>query len=224
MDRTKWPGRAVLPVAVPGIKFIVGAALVTGLFFYLGWGTVGSAAAVVTLFVTWFFRDPDRAVPQGDHLLVSPADGRVIQVHDNVHGEYLTGACQKVSIFMNVFNVHVNRMPLDGVVEKVVYTPGRFVNASFDKASKHNERNALTIRTSSGLRFVVVQIAGLIARRIVNCARTGSQMHRGERYGMIQFGSRLDLYLPSTCRIQVRKGDKTRAGVTVIAEMPSIST
>lgn len=222
MDRTKWPGRAVLPVAVPGIKFIVGAAFLTGVFFYLGWVIVGSVAAVVTLFVTWFFRDPNRRVPDGDQLLVSPADGRVIRVDSGVHSKYLPGACQKVSVFMNVFNVHVNRIPLDGVVEKVVYTPGRFVNASFDKASEHNERNALTIRTSNEVRFVVVQIAGLIARRIVNCAQAGTRVHRGERFGMIQFGSRLDLYLPPTCRIQVRKGDKTKAGVTVIGEMPSI--
>lgn len=224
MDRTKWPGRrAALPVAVPGIKFILGAAFLTGVFFYLGWVAAGSVAAVVTLFITWFFRDPDRPVPKGDQLLVSPADGRVIRVDDGVHSEYLAESCQKVSIFMNVFNVHVNRIPLDGVVEKVAYTPGRFINASFDKASIYNERNALTIRTSGDQRFVVVQIAGLIARRIVNCANAGTRVHRGERYGMIQFGSRLDLYLPPTCRIQVQKGDRTKAGVTVIAKMPSVS-
>jgi phosphatidylserine decarboxylase len=220
MDQTKWPGRAVLPVAVPGIKYMVGAACVTGVLFYLGWMPVAVVAAGVTLFVTWFFRDPDRKVPNGDHLLVSPADGRVIRVDHGVHTEYLPEACRKVSIFMNVFNVHVNRMPLDGTVEKVVYTPGRFINASFDKASVHNERNALTIQTPDQFRFVVVQIAGLVARRIVNCAAQGMQVKRGERYGMIQFGSRLDLYLPMTCRIRVKTGDKTRAGTTVIGEMP----
>lgn len=223
MDRTKWPGRALLPVAVPGIKYIVGAACVTGVLFYLGWTVAAVAAGAVTLFVTWFFRDPDRQVPEGDHLMVSPADGRVIRVDHGVHTGYMTGPCQKVSIFMNVFNVHVNRIPLDGVVEKEVYTPGRFINASFDKASVYNERSALTIRTPEQLRFVVVQIAGLVARRIVNCAAAGTKVHRGERYGMIQFGSRLDLYLPMTCRVRVKKGDKTRAGMTVIGEMPSIS-
>ena len=222
MDRTKWPGRAVLPVAVPGIKYIVGAAFLTGLFFYLGWTVAGIVAAVLTLFTGFFFRDPDRRPPDGDDRLVSPADGRVILVDRGVYPEYLPEECRKVSIFMNVFNVHVNRFPLDGVVEKVVYTPGRFMNASFDKASEFNERNALTVRTSKGLQFVVVQIAGLIARRIVNGARTGSRLHRGERYGMIQFGSRLDLYLPATCRIRVQTGDRTRAGETVIAEMPSL--
>jgi phosphatidylserine decarboxylase len=222
MDRTKWPGRAVLPVAVPGIKYIAGAAFLTGVFFYLGWIAAGIAAAVVTLFVAWFFRDPDRQAPDGDHLLVSPADGRVIRVDRGVYKDYLPEECRKVSIFMNVFNVHVNRIPLDGVVEKVVYTPGRFMNASFDKASEFNERNALTLRTPGGLRFVVVQIAGLIARRIVNGAETGSRVHRGERYGMIQFGSRLDLYLPVNCTIRVKPGNRTRAGETVIAEMPSL--
>ncbi|MDZ7664811.1 MAG: phosphatidylserine decarboxylase family protein [Desulfotignum sp.] len=223
MDRTKWPGRAVLPVAVPGIKYIVGAACVTGVFFYLGWSVAGIVAAVLTLFTGFFFRDPDRQPPVGDDLLVSPADGRVILVDRGVYTEYLPEECRKVSIFMNVFNVHVNRFPLDGVVKKVVYTPGRFINASFDKASEFNERNALTVRTSGGIHFVVVQIAGLIARRIVNCAKTGSRLHRGERYGMIQFGSRLDLYLPVDCRIRVETGDKTRAGETVIAQMPSLT-
>ncbi|MFO7989691.1 MAG: phosphatidylserine decarboxylase, partial [Desulfotignum sp.] len=175
MDRTKWPGRAVLPVAVPGIKYIVSAAFLTGLFFYLGWTVVGIVAAVFTLFAGYFFRDPDRQPPDGDDRLVSPADGRVIRVDRGVYKDYLPDECRKVSIFMNVFNVHVNRIPLDGVVEKVVYTPGRFMNASFDKASEFNERNALTIRTSKGMQFVMVQIAGLIARRIVNSARTGSQ-------------------------------------------------
>jgi phosphatidylserine decarboxylase len=222
MDRTKWPGRAVLPVAVPGIKYIVGAVFLTGLFFYWGWIFAGIVAAVLTLFAGYFFRDPDRQPPEGDDRLVSPADGRVIRVDRGVYKEYLPEECRKVSIFMNVFNVHVNRIPLDGVVENVVYTPGRFMNASFDKASEFNERNALTIRTPNGMQFVMVQIAGLIARRIVNAARTGSRVRRGERFGMIQFGSRLDLYLPVTCRIRVKTGDRTRAGETVIAEMPSL--
>lgn len=221
MDRTKWPGRAVLPVAVPGIKYIVGAACLTGVLFYLGWILAAMIAAGVALFVTWFFRDPDREIPKGDHLLVSPADGRVIRVDHGVHTEYLPGTCRRVSIFMNVFNVHVNRMPLDGTVEKVVYTPGRFINASFDKASVYNERNALTIQTPERQQFVVVQIAGLVARRIVNCAAKGMQVQRGERYGMIQFGSRLDLYLPMACRIRVKNGDRAWAGTTVIGEMPS---
>ncbi len=220
MDKTKWPGRAVLPVAVPGIKFIILAILVTGMFFYFGWMVPAWVAAVLGVYVCWFFRDPDRVVPEGDHNMVSPADGRVVAVERLTKTEYLDEPCQKVSIFMNIFNVHVNRMPFDGVVEKVVYTPGKFINASFDKASIHNERNALTIQTPGRKRFAVVQVAGLVARRIVNCAAAGDRVSRGERYGMIQFGSRLDLYLPLDFQVQVKKGDKATAGNTIIGQMP----
>ena len=220
MDKTKWPGRAVLPVAVPGIKFIILAILVTGMFFYFGWMVPAWVAAVLGVYVCWFFRDPDRVVPEGDHNMVSPADGRVVAVERLTKTEYLDEACQKVSIFMNIFNVHVNRMPFDGVVEKVEYTPGKFINASFDKASIHNERNALIIQTPGKKRFAVVQVAGLVARRIVNCAAAGDRFSRGERYGMIQFGSRLDLYLPLDFQVQVKKGDKATAGNTIIGQMP----
>jgi phosphatidylserine decarboxylase len=219
MDKTKWPGRAVLPVAVPGIKYIIGATLVTGVFFYLGWTAVACVAAGLTLYICWFFRDPDRQVPPGDENLVSPADGKVIVVDRLAKSEHLDEPCQKVSIFMNIFNVHVNRMPFDGVVEKVVYTPGKFINASFDKASIHNERNAFIIRTANSKRVVMVQIAGLVARRIVNAATAGQRVVRGERYGMIRFGSRLDLYLPMDFEVQVQKGDKTLSGVTIIGRM-----
>ncbi len=209
----------MLPVAVPGIKYIILAILVTGMFFYFGWMVPAWVAAVLGVYVCWFFRDPDRVVPEGDHNLVSPADGRVVAVERLAKTEYLEEPCQKVSIFMNIFNVHVNRMPFDGVVEKVVYTPGKFINASFDKASIHNERNALTIRTPGKKRFAVVQVAGLVARRIVNCVAAGDRVIRGERYGMIQFGSRLDLYLPLDFQVQVKKGDTARAGSTIIGQM-----
>ncbi len=220
MNKTKWPARSVLPVAVPGVKYIILAILVTGMSFYFGWMVSAWVAAVLGVFVCWFFRDPERTVPEGSSNLVSPADGKVIIADRLATSEYLDGPCQKVSIFMNVFNVHVNRNPFDGVVEKVEYTPGKFINASFDKASIHNERNALTIRTPGGKRFVVVQIAGLVARRIVNHAAAGHRVIRGDRYGMIQFGSRLDLYLPMDFQVQVRKGDKTLAGTTIIGRMP----
>ena len=220
MNKKKWPARSVLPVAVPGIKYIILAILVTGVSFYFGWMVFACVAAGVGVFVCWFFRDPDRTVPEGSSNLVSPADGKVILAERLAKSEYLDAACQKVSIFMNVFNIHVNRNPFDGVVEKVEYTPGKFINASFDKASIHNERNALTIRTPGGKRFVVVQIAGLVARRIVNHAAAGHRVIRGDRYGMIQFGSRLDLYLPMEFQVQVKKGDKTLAGTTIIGRMP----
>ena len=219
MDNSKWPAKAVLPIAMPGVKYVVAAILVTGMFFYFGLPTTGVLALLITLFVTWFFRDPERRVPEGKDLLVSPADGKVIIVEPMARCEYLDEPCQKVSIFMNVFNVHVNRIPFSGIIEKVQYHPGKFVNASFDKASIHNERNALIIKTEDGRRYACVQIAGLIARRIVNCVQAHEQVHKGDRYGMIQFGSRLDLYLPQDFEVLVGIGDKTSAGSTVIGRM-----
>ena len=219
MDRSKWPAKAVLPIAMPGVKFVAAAILITGMFFYFGWAATGWVSLGLTCFTGWFFRDPDRVVPEGDDLMVSPADGRVIHVQRLAPCEYVEEPCQKVSIFMNVFNVHVNRIPLDGVVDRVKYHPGRFVNASLDKASAHNERNAVTVRTQGGSWFVFVQVAGLIARRIVNGVSIGDRVKKGERYGMIQFGSRLDLYLPLAFDISVAVGDRTRAGETIIGRM-----
>lgn len=219
MDKSKWPAKAILPIAMPGVKFVVAAILMTGMFFYFGWMITGLISLAVTIFMSWFFRDPERSVPEETDALVSPADGKVIVVQRLAQCEYMEGACQKVSIFMNVFNVHVNRIPFDGVVERVQYNPGKFINASFDKASVHNERNALVVKTDAGRAFVFVQIAGLVARRIVNCVTTGERVKKGERYGMIQFGSRLDLYLPLNFDMTVRVGDKTIAGTTIIGRM-----
>ncbi|RLC22028.1 MAG: phosphatidylserine decarboxylase family protein [Deltaproteobacteria bacterium] len=219
MDNSKWPARAVLPVAQPGLKFIFITILITGMLFYFGWVLSAWVALAVTLFVCWFFRDPDRDIPADEKCLVSPADGKVIIVEKQEKCEYLTGSILKVSIFMNVFNVHVNRVPFDGVVQTVQYHPGKFMNASFDKASIHNERNALIVKTANDVSFAVVQIAGLIARRIVNCVKKGETVKKGERYGMIQFGSRLDLYLPCDFDIAVSVGDKTCAGSTIIGYM-----
>lgn len=219
MDKSKWPARAVLPIAVPGLKFVILAILITGVLFYFGWMLSAGIFVGVTLFVCWFFRDPDRVVPADKNALISPADGRVIIIDRLAQTEYLPSTCQKVSIFMNVFNVHVNRIPFDGVIERVQYNPGKFINAAFDKASVDNERNALIIKTDTAREFAVVQIAGLIARRIVNCVGTGERVKKGDRYGMIQFGSRLDLYLPMDFEVAVKTGDRTKSGSTVIGYM-----
>jgi len=219
MDNSKWPARANLPIAQPGLKFVVVAILFTGMLFYLDWFLFACVSLAATLFVCWFFRDPDRDIPQETNSLISPADGKVVIVEKNTECEYLPGPCTKVSVFMNVFNVHVNRIPFDGVVQRVQYNPGKFLNASFDKASIHNERNALIIKTVDGVRFAVVQIAGLIARRIVNCVKEGETVIKGSRYGMIQFGSRLDLYLPDDFNVAVSVGEKTKAGSTIIGYM-----
>jgi len=224
MEETKWPARAVLPVAQPGLKFILMIILVTGMLFFAGWNLPAWIGVGAGVFVCWFFRDPDRKIPDTPGSLVSPADGKVIIIEKMDKCDYLSMPCIKVSIFMNVFNVHVNRVPFSGVVEKVAYTHGKFFNASFDKASTHNERNALVIRTDAGKRFAVVQIAGLIARRIVNCARAGDTLTKGMRYGMIQFGSRLDVYLPEDSTIAVQIGDKTSAGSTVIGYLNETGT
>jgi len=219
MDNSKWPARAVLPVAQPGLKFIFITILIAGMLFYFEWIVFAWIVFAVTLFVCWFFRDPDRVIPEEEKSLISPADGRVIVVEKQERCDYLSKPCIKVSIFMNVFNVHVNRIPFDGVVQKVEYHPGKFMNASFDKASVHNERNAVMIKTDQDKEFAVVQIAGLIARRIVNCVRVGERVKKGDRYGMIQFGSRLDLYLPVDFEVAVRVGERTSAGSTVIGYM-----
>jgi phosphatidylserine decarboxylase len=219
MDNSKWPARAVLPVAQPGLIFIVIAILFTGMFFYFGWMGFAWISLALTGFITWFFRDPDRDIPKDEKGLISPADGKVIVIEKQPGCEYLNGPCIKVSIFMNVFNVHVNRVPFDGTVQKIQYTPGKFINASFDKASVHNERNALVVKTPDGAAYAVVQIAGLIARRIVNCVKEREKITKGDRYGMIRFGSRLDLYLPDDFDVAVRVGEKTKAGSTIIGYM-----
>lgn len=220
MEDNKWPAKASFPVARPGFIFITAAILLTGMFFYFGWSFTAWFFSAVTLFVIWFFRDPDRDIPGDAKALVSPADGKVIVVEKIDKCEYLPEKCIKVSIFMNVFNVHVNRVPFSGMVKKVIYNPGKFMNASFDKASAHNERNALVINADNGADYAVVQIAGLVARRIVNCAGQGEKLVRGSRYGMIRFGSRLDLYLPENFQIKTAVGEKTRAGSTIIGYMP----
>ena len=216
MDNNRWPVRADFPIAQPGLKFIILTILITGMLFYFGWMVFACLFTGLTLFITWFFRDPDRTPPLEVDAMTAPADGKVIDIDRLPDCDYLDGTCIKISIFMNVFNVHVNRIPFDGEIEQVLYHPGKFMNASFDKASTHNERNVLVIKTANNYRFAVVQIAGLIARRIVNCAKAGDVFKKGDRYGMIQFGSRLDLYLPEEFSVSVKKGQKTTAGSTVI--------
>jgi phosphatidylserine decarboxylase len=174
---------------------------------------------IVAAFVLQFFRDPPREVPQGEALVLSPADGRIVQVGP-ARDDYLKRDALKISVFMNVFNVHSNRSPVDGTVEAVLYFPGRFVNADLDKASTDNERNALHLRTPEGEDVACVQVAGLIARRILCYTREGERLARGQRYGFIRFGSRVDVYLPSGSSPRVAIGDKVRATCTVLAHLP----
>ncbi|HUP97488.1 MAG TPA: phosphatidylserine decarboxylase [Usitatibacter sp.] len=185
------------------------------------WGGWWSAPFwLVYFFILQFFRDPPREIPQGDGLVLCPADGRVIVVGE-VPDPYRGGAKSlKLSVFMNVFNVHSNRSPVDAVVKEVAYAKGLFVNASFDKASSDNERNALVLRMDNGTEISCVQVAGLIARRILCYAKVGDRLTRGQRYGFIRFGSRVDVYLPPGSKPRVAIGDKVKATTTVLAELP----
>ena len=199
-----------LPVARPGIPFIIIAGLLFLLCLALDWCWARNFFFVLTLFVAWFFRDPQRPTPP-EGFGLSPADGRVIKVEHLADNPYTNGPAKRVSIFMNVFNVHVNRAPVSGRLAAQTYFPGKFFNADLDKASQDNERNALVLETEEG-RVAVVQIAGLIARRIVSWVGEGEELKRGQRFGMIRFGSRLDLYLPPDSKIMVTLGQKVSAG------------
>lgn len=174
---------------------------------------------LVAAFVLQFFRDPPRTVPGEPYAVVSPADGRVIAL-DEVEDPYLKRPAARISIFMNVVNVHVNRSPVTGTVQQRWYHPGRFFNAALDKASVENERNALWLRTAHGQDVVVVQVAGLIARRILCYAEPGRKLAQGERYGFIRFGSRVDVYLPRGIRWNVNLGDKVKGGSQILATLP----
>lgn len=212
-----------IPVHREGLPFIAIALTLNALLlFWLGWW--GLLAAPITLWVVAFFRDPDRVQPQGAGLILSPADGillPVVQAPPPVELGLGPGTRTRLSIFMSVFHVHVNRMPEGGTIEALAYRSGKFFNASFDKASEHNERMAILLRTFGGKPLVVVQIAGLVARRI-SCALTkGQTVTRGQRFGLIRFGSRLDVYLPDGAEVMVERGQSVRAGETVLARLTS---
>jgi phosphatidylserine decarboxylase len=204
-----------------GIKFVLLFALITiGLFFisdWLGWAGVG-----LTIWCYYFFRDPQRTTPTRDGLLVSPADGIISLIEKAVPPEELgmsTDALTRVSVFMNVFNCHVNRAPIAGDVVSIAYRAGKYFNASLDKASSDNERNSLTLKIADGRQIAVVQIAGLVARRIVCFVKTSQVMRTGERFGLIRFGSRIDVYLPEGVHPLVSVGQSMVAGETVIADL-----
>jgi phosphatidylserine decarboxylase len=173
---------------------------------------------IVAVFVLQFFRDPPREVPPGEGIVVSPADGRVISI-ETVRDPYADRQALRLSVFMNVFNVHSNRAPVDGRIEQINYFPGLFLNADLPKASEGNERNALQIRTANGALVTCVQVAGLVARRILCYVHAGESLQRGQRFGFIRFGSRVDVYLPPDSRPLVGVGQKVHATVTVLAEL-----
>lgn len=182
----------------------------------LGWSFVTIVCLGLTLFTIYFFRNPERTIPEEDDAVIAPADGTVIYVGDVAEERCLQGPAVKVSIFMSVFNVHVNRIPASGKVVEMFYNKGSFLNASLDKASLQNEQAGMLIETASGKRLLVVQIAGLIARRIVTYPRVGDLLTRGQRYGLIRFGSRVDVYFPKEADVLACVGDRTVAGETIL--------
>jgi len=183
--------------------------LYLGLFGYL-----------FTLFVLWFFRDPERNAPADINAIISPADGticKIDKVKPPLESEIKSDSCLRICIFMSVFNVHVNRAPIKGIINKIIYIPGKFFVASLDKASEHNERNILVMENDKKESIVVVQIAGLIARRILSFVRESEKLILGQRFGLIRFGSRVDVYLPLKYETSLTKGDKVKAGESILA-------
>jgi phosphatidylserine decarboxylase len=211
----------IAPIHREGYRFLAIFAVVTLVLFWIA-SPLGWLGVVATAWCAYFFRDPDRVTPLRDGLVISPADGRICAIEEVVPpAEIDVGPAQRirVSVFMNVFDCHVNRSPIAGRVVAMTYVPGKFVNADLDKASEDNERQALTIETAGGVRLGVVQIAGLVARRIVCFVKQGEPLGAGERFGLIRFGSRVDVYLPPGKHPLVAVGQWAIAGETVLADM-----
>jgi phosphatidylserine decarboxylase len=210
------PSRFAFPIAAAGFPLIFGAAFATLILALLGLTVSALIGLIATFGICGFFRDPDRVIPVLPGAVVSPADGKVIATALSDGGSFFEGECRKVSIFMSVFNVHVNRVPVEGRVVRVRYRPGQFVAANRQDASGRNEHNAVYLETDDGRALCVVQVAGLIARRIICRLQTGDRILRGQRFGMICFGSRLDVYLPKEISLQVSVGERVSAGSTVL--------
>ncbi len=207
-------------VAREGLPILGAAAFATAVLALLGLTVPALIGLFATGFFGFFFRDPDRVVPRNERAVVSPADGRVLGADVVEGGPYYSGPCMKISIFMSIFNVHVNRVPETATVRRIEYHPGKFFNASLDKASDGNERNAIFLETEDGQQFTTVQVAGLVARRIICRIQPGDVVRRGIRFGMICFGSRLDLYLPPEAEAAVAPGQKVRAGSSILGYLP----
>jgi phosphatidylserine decarboxylase len=205
------------PFAREGLPFILIATLLAIFFYGIGFLILTVLSGCLAIFVIFFFRDPQRTCSCTADAVVTPADGRVIKIQRLEGRENpLQGPAVLVSIFMSLFNVHVNRIPIAGIIQGINYHPGKFFSANLDKASEQNERNSILLETSSNRRIVVRQIAGLIARRIVCWAKEGDQVQTGQRFGLIRFGSRLDVFLPADARVVVQNGQRVKAGQTII--------
>ena len=203
-----------IPIAKDGYVFIFPLAVLTGIFWALSWFWVTGLFVGLFLFVTWFFRDPERSVPEDPNAIVSPGDGKIVEIISE-KDPLLDGVYTRVSVFLNVFNVHVNRVPISGKIQATRYNPGKFFNAASHKASLDNEQSAILLNNGH-VTILVKQIAGLIARRIVCWAKEGDEYQRGQRFGLIRFGSRVDIFLPEGTDIKVAIGDIVNGGSSII--------
>ena len=204
-------------IAREGYPLIFTALILALLAFLAGWMALGIILGLIGIAIAGFFRDPDRQAPVGEGLVVSPADGKVVTIAGVKGDPLFLGSATRVSIFLSPLDVHINRTPVEGKIAKITYQPGKFLAAYKEEAAQRNEQNALSIVDSKGRTWGVVQIAGVIARRIICRAKQGDQLARGERFGLIMFGSRTDTYLPEGCRIEVAEGQRVKGGETVLA-------
>jgi len=205
-----------LPIAKEGFPFLIPAALVTVIFAGMGWLMLTFLGFLLTLFIAFFFRNPKRKIPTLQNIILSPADGRIIHLGECEEDRFLKEKALKVSIFMSLFNVHINRAPASGKVLERSYHPGQFLVANAEKSSLLNEQNAFILETEDRLKILLIQIAGFVARRIVCYAKAGDTLRMGEIFGMIRFGSRIDLYLPTGVKPTVRVGQHVKGGESII--------
>jgi len=217
-SRSDPPNHFAFPLASAGYPLVFASAFTTAVFALLSLTALALIGLAATFFICYFFRDPDRVSPNYKGAVVSPADGKVIWAAPMENSPFFKGSCMKISIFMSVFNVHVNRIPHEGRIKTIDYYPGNFFSANMDKASRENEHNAVFLETEEGKNICVVQIAGLIARRIICKIQEGDMVARGQRFGLICFGSRLDVYLPPDIRLNVAIGERVKAGISVLGE------
>lgn len=213
-----------MKVAKEGLPFIgiawtlQASALVLAIMSGSAWAWAGAILlAIVASWVVYFFRDPEREGARGDQLVISPADGKIVMITEVHEPAFIRGPAIRISVFMNIFSVHVNRYPVSGDVRYIHYNPGKFLNAAVEKASLENEQSSVGIESPIG-RVVVRQIAGLVARRILTYSREGDKAAQGVRFGIIRFGSRVDVFVPTSCKISVKVGDQAAAGLTVLAQ------
>ena len=209
-----------IPIAREGLPFVGVTSGAAALGWGLGFGASAGALGALALFTAWFFRNPKRVVPTDPRGIVSPGDGKIVGIHEEFESRYVKDRAIRISIFLNVFDVHINRIPCQGTVEEMRYQPGQFLAANKPGATLQNEQNALMIRTAEGLKVVCVQVAGLIARRIVCWTSLGEAVNRGERFGLIRFGSRVDLFIPADSELSVQIGDRVKGGETLLGRLP----